>query len=189
MTATDRLMRQLEEAEAVDPLADPLADLAGRLIPSGPVKDLLSGTWLDHPAHPMAVTLPIGALVSVSLLDFTGGDRGGKARRRLLGLALLSAVPAVAAGAADFSDTDGAERRIGAIHASVNAGALVLYTASWLKRRRRGGKGGKLLALAGGGLMATGGWLGGHLTYALGVGVDTTAFESGPDEWTAVAHL
>ena len=38
-------------------------------------------------------------------------------------------------------------------------------------------------------MLAAGGWLGGHLTYALGVGVDTTAFESGPDEWTAIGHL
>jgi nitrite reductase/ring-hydroxylating ferredoxin subunit len=28
------------------------------------------------------------------------------------------------------------------------------------------------------------GWLGGHLAYALGVGVDTTAFQTLPEEWT-----
>ncbi len=32
--------------------------------------------------------------------------------------------------------------------------------------------------------MAAGGWLGGHLAYGMGVGVDTNAFESGPDDWT-----
>jgi nitrite reductase/ring-hydroxylating ferredoxin subunit len=32
-----------------------------------------------------------------------------------------------------------------------------------------------------------GGWLGGHLAYSLGVGVDTNAFETGPSEWTAVS--
>ena len=31
-----------------------------------------------------------------------------------------------------------------------------------------------------------GGLLGGHLAYTLGVGVNTNAFETGPDEWTAV---
>ena len=31
-----------------------------------------------------------------------------------------------------------------------------------------------------------GGFLGGHLAYSLGVGVDTNAFETGPDDWTAV---
>jgi hypothetical protein len=33
-----------------------------------------------------------------------------------------------------------------------------------------------VLSLAGGGLLGAGGWLGGHLAYSLGVGVDTTSF-------------
>jgi len=32
-----------------------------------------------------------------------------------------------------------------------------------------------------------GGWLGGHLVYGLGVGVDTTIFQQGPEDWTYVA--
>ena len=31
------------------------------------------------------------------------------------------------------------------------------------------------------------GWLGGHLAYALGVGVDTTAFQHSTDQWSPVA--
>ena len=39
-------------------------------------------------------------------------------------------------------------------------------------------------------LISAAGWLGGHLAYAQGVGVDTTAFESFPAEWTdAVRRL
>ena len=37
--------------------------------------------------------------------------------------------------------------------------------------------------------MSAAGWLGGHLTYALGVGVDTTAFQSLPTDWTDAAEL
>jgi hypothetical protein len=38
---------------------------------------------------------------------------------------------------------------------------------------------------AGGAVFATtAGWLGGHLAYGLGVGVDTDAFSGGPTEWT-----
>src|SRR4051812_34709852 len=132
MTITDRLLDKLERAKGVDAVAKPVANAAGQLIPSGPVKDALSGTWLDHPVHPMAVTVPIGALVGVSALDLFGGDPSGTARRRLIGLALLSAAPAIAAGAADYSDTGGAERRVGVVHASVNAAALALYAGSWL---------------------------------------------------------
>jgi nitrite reductase/ring-hydroxylating ferredoxin subunit len=42
------------------------------------------------------------------------------------------------------------------------------------------------LALLGSGLLAAGGWLGGHLVFALGVGVDTTAFQHMDSEWTDV---
>ena len=34
-------------------------------------------------------------------------------------------------------------------------------------------------------LLGAGGWLGGHLSYAQGVGVDNTVFDEGPDDWTA----
>ena len=42
---------------------------------------------------------------------------------------------------------------------------------------------GKLLALAGLGLLGASGQLGGHLSYAEGIGVDQTAFEVPPEEW------
>lgn len=70
------------------------------------------------------------------------------------------------------------------MHAASNTVGLALLTGSWLSRR--GGGGGRLLALAGFGVMGVGGWLGGHLSYALGVGVDTTAFSRPPTDWTDV---
>lgn len=42
-----------------------------------------------------------------------------------------------------------------------------------------------MLALAGAGAMGAGGHLGGHLSFAEGVGVNQTVFEKGPDEWTS----
>lgn len=52
----------------------------------------------------------------------------------------------------------------------------------------KGGVAGSGLAasLAGASALGVGGWLGGHLAYALGVGVDTTAFQRGPADWTDV---
>ena len=46
--------------------------------------------------------------------------------------------------------------------------------------------GGAVWSTLGLALVATGGFLGGHLAYAMGVGVDTNAFDVGPEEWTAV---
>jgi nitrite reductase/ring-hydroxylating ferredoxin subunit len=40
------------------------------------------------------------------------------------------------------------------------------------------------VSLGSGGLVVLAGWLGGHLVYAMGVGVDTTAFQKFPKRWT-----
>lgn len=182
MKTTERTAGRIESAPVIDLVADPVSGWVARLLPGGRVKDFLSGTWLGHPLHPMAVGVPIGALAGVSALDLVPGDE--VARRRLMGLGLVAALPAAAAGAADWSDTEGGARRVGAVHAVLNAAALALYAASFVRRRRPGD--GRWLAVTGLALMAGGGWLGGHLAYALGVGVDTTAFETGPADWTAV---
>ena len=42
----------------------------------------------------------------------------------------------------------------------------------------------KALALAGFSIVGASGWLGGHLSYALGVGVDTTSFIPPPQDWS-----
>ncbi|MEO7745611.1 MAG: Rieske 2Fe-2S domain-containing protein [Actinomycetota bacterium] len=177
----ERLVAAVETNTSLDAPADRLAKLTGA-IPAGPLKDTLSGTEVGHPLHPVLVTVPIGSVASAIVLDLTGGDRD--ASRRLIGLGILSSLPAAATGLSDWSDTEGAERRVGLVHAASNTVGLALLTASWLSRR--GGGGGRLLALAGFGVMGAGGWLGGHLSYALGVGVDTTAFMSPPTDWTDV---
>ena len=84
-------------------------------------------------------------------------------------------------------DTEGAEKRLGLAHAVANYTALGLYTGSWLARRRGKQARGVALALAGSSVLTVGGWLGGHLSYALGVGVDTTAFQQLPTDWVDVA--
>jgi nitrite reductase/ring-hydroxylating ferredoxin subunit len=102
-------------------------------------------------------------------------------------LGTLCALPAAVTGASDWADTLGAERRAGAVHALANDAALGLYTASWVARRRGHHGNGVRRALLGAAVLGFSGWLGGHLAYALGVGVDTTAFLAGPTEWTDVA--
>src|SRR2546423_14250468 len=98
MKSTERFVQTIERAESVDQVGGPLADAVGKLLPAGPVKDALTGTWLDHPLHPALVAVPIGLFAGVSALDGIGGDPGGRARRRLVGLGLLSALPAAGAG-------------------------------------------------------------------------------------------
>ena len=68
------------------------------------------------------------------------------------------------------------------MHATSNALATALFAASYAARRR--GDDGRLLALAGGAALSAGGYLGGHLAFAEGVGVDHTVFEDGGEGWT-----
>jgi nitrite reductase/ring-hydroxylating ferredoxin subunit/uncharacterized membrane protein len=180
-------VERLESAEVLDQPAEILSGLISKVVPPGPIKDLLSGTLIGHPVHPMLVTVPIGAWVSVSVLDFVGGKGSRDAARKLVALGALSALPAAATGASDWSDTLGAERRVGLVHAVGNYAALGVYGLSYLARRRGRHARGKVLALAGAGLLAATGYLGGHLSYAYGVGVDTTAFQGSPEDWTDVA--
>jgi nitrite reductase/ring-hydroxylating ferredoxin subunit len=72
------------------------------------------------------------------------------------------------------------------VHASANTTALGLYVASLLARRAGDRERGKALSWLGLGAVFVGGYLGGHLSYSRGVNVNRTAFEDGPQEWTAV---
>jgi len=184
MALIHRITEAIERSKSVDDVGGPIHNVAIKLIHNGAVKDALSGTWLGHPLHPLLVAIPIGSWMGASVLDVTPGDNTAAARR-LVGLGVLSAVPTALAGVSDWSDTSGAEQRVGAVHAGLNLAALALYGGSWIRRRKLGGAG-TLLALAGGVLMGVAGYLGGHLAYGLGVGTDTNAFQTGPQEWQPV---
>ncbi len=175
---------KIESTEQLDGLASAVAKAVGRTLPAGPLKDILSGTWLGHALHPVLTDLPIGFWTSSLVLDLAGGRAGRKAADRLLTLGILSALPTAAAGLSDFADTDDVERRVGIVHAGANTAAVALFVLS--RRARRKGKRvrGVGLSMLGAGAATLGGYLGGHLLQTRGVGVDNTAFDRGPSEWT-----
>jgi len=70
-------------------------------------------------------------------------------------------------------------RRVGLVHAAVNGVAFALYAGALASRRRGLGV---ALALAGAGTLSVGGHPGGHLAMRLGVGVDQTVFDRGPED-------
>ena len=179
-------MKRLERFGALDRQADKLAGAVGNTIKPGPVKDALSGTWLGHPLHPLMTDVAITAWAGANAVDLLAGADGAKASERLLGLGQVVALPTVASGLSDWADTFGPERRVGFVHALSNTTAWLLYGASYIARKRgRSGLGAKL-ALGGLAAIGVGGYLGGHLAYAQGVGVDVGAFEEGPGGWTDV---
>ncbi|MCD1143695.1 Rieske (2Fe-2S) protein [Kocuria sp. LUK] len=187
MSVFDDLARRIERWSALDRAADPLATAVARAVRPGPVRDLLSGAVLGHPLHPLLTDVPIGAWTMAGLLDLVGGRAAAPAADVLVATGVVAAVPTAATGLHDWSDTRGAPRRVGLVHAAANSAALGLYTASLLARLRGRRTAGKALGLAGLGALTAGGYLGGHLSYVEGVGVNRTAWRRGPARWTDVA--
>jgi nitrite reductase/ring-hydroxylating ferredoxin subunit len=180
-------VRAIAGLTELDPVGKALGKAARGVFKPRRLKELLSGSWLGHPLHPVLTDVTIGSFTSAVLLDWLGGSESRSASRRLIGIGLLSAAPVVASGASDWGDTEVASdtvRRVGVVHAASNAVASSLFAASWAARRR--GDDGRLLALAAATALTAGGYLGGHLSFAEGVGVDHTVFEEGPDDWTGV---
>src|SRR3954470_13014011 len=184
-------MRPLAEiAESAAPL-DGLGEKVGKAVRGaigrGALKDTISGTWLGHAVHPMLTDVVIGSFVSATLLDLLGGDEDGAAAERLIGVGIAAYAPTALTGVNDWADSepaDDAVRRVGLVHASTNALALTLYGSSLAARRRGSRARGKMLSLAGAGVLAAGGYLGGHLSFTKGVGPNQTAYDPGPDDWT-----
>jgi nitrite reductase/ring-hydroxylating ferredoxin subunit/uncharacterized membrane protein len=178
----------LERARILDTPAKVIAKKVRALIPDGTLKDAVSGTWLGHPAHPPLTDLVIGSFVSASLLDLLAPRTGARAARRLIAVGIAASIPTAVTGVSDWADTELADpgvRRVGLVHADANLTALLLYSASLVARRRGARFKGPLLALAGAGVLGASGYLGGHMSYVRGVGVNQTAFDPGPQEWTA----
>ena len=181
----DDVVGAIEHAEFLDSLSAPVAALEQKIGAALPWwKNLASGTFLGHPLHPLLVTVPIGSWTAAAVFDLVG-DRSGA--QRLVAMGILGAFPTMATGGSDWAYTTGAEQRVGLVHATSNSLTLTAYALSWWERRRGHWGRGVAWSVLGATTMGVGGWLGGHMSYALGVGVDTTAFQHTEDEWTVAA--
>jgi len=186
MNILHRAARRLEQLEALDKVARPLVGAVGRAVRPRVVRNLLSGTDLGHPLHPMLTDLPIGAWVMSALPDAVGGPvrRGG---RRSAGHCRRGGRRADRGGRAERlvrHRRAGDPGRAGARRAEHHGAEPVPGLADRGRRGRR--RGGQALGLAGLGMLLGGGYLGGHLCFALGVEVNRTAREQRPQQWTPV---
>jgi nitrite reductase/ring-hydroxylating ferredoxin subunit/uncharacterized membrane protein len=182
------LIDRVESAAVLDPVAKAIAKRIRSAVRPGPSKDALSGTWLGHPIHPTLTDVVIGSFLSATLLDVLRGDADGRAQARLIGVGLAAAAPTALTGANDYADSErGSDRvrRAGLVHAVSNTGATSFYAASLVARRRGAHRGGALLGLGGAAMLVAGGYFGGHLSFARGIGPDQTVFDPGPGDWTA----
>jgi nitrite reductase/ring-hydroxylating ferredoxin subunit/uncharacterized membrane protein len=159
----------------------------GQDAPRGP-RDFLYGTWLGHSLHAAVITVPVGAWSASMVFDLLGEER---AADLTLGLGLVGAAGAAVTGPAQWQDAtnDEAPRRLGALHALLNAAATGLMAGSWLLRRQGQRGFGVTLSTLGLGVNIASAWLGGELAYELGIGVNHAAFEKPPTKWTDVAAV
>ncbi len=181
---SSRLIGRLEEwppLESASRMVMAWLDPITRMPGADRTKDFLHGRWLGHALHPIMVDLPIGFWTSAMLLELAGKRRPA----RLLTLAgTLSALGAAATGTADWSVTDGRERRLGLVHGMLNLTATALNAASLISPRRY-----RALSWSGAALATASAYLGGELVFGRGLMVDHDAWLSGPKTWTTVAKL
>src|SRR4051794_28124968 len=160
MTILDRVA----DVPTFDKVIEPARRAVNAALRPQGLKDLLHGTWLGHPLHPVMVQVPVGSWLSAGLLDAV--PRLRPAATVLIGTGVAAAVPASLAGAADWSEQDAGVRRLGAVHAVANTAALGLYVGSLVARGKGRGGLGRLLSYAGLGIAAGSASIGGHMSYA-----------------------
>lgn len=159
-----------------------MAPVRVRLARTG-VLDLLHGRWFGHSLHPALSDLPIGLWAGSLLLYVIGESRAAA----ILGLAgTIFAVGTAATGVADWSVTDGHERRVGMLHGVLMTGALLIQAGSAVAYYAVGALA-VAVGLSAAGLMITIGaaYLGGHLVFDRGAMVNHTSWPPGPAQWVA----
>lgn len=154
--------------------------------------DLLHGTWLGHPLHPMLTDVVIGAWSLASLFDFASllskSAVFEKSADILTTIGTSAAIPTALAGLTDFSTIPNPAADVGLAHGALNDTAIGLYLLSLRSRQRSQRSKAILLSTAGMMTMTAAAWLGGHLVYDEKVGVNHTSPVSEPKQWSAVMN-
>jgi nitrite reductase/ring-hydroxylating ferredoxin subunit/uncharacterized membrane protein len=154
--------------------------------------DVLHGTWLGHPFHPVLTEITIGAWFIGGVFDAVGAIGRSRGARltgdRLAAIGTATAIPTALTGLADFSTFPQWSANPATLHAGLNLANLALYAASLRERRRGNRRRGLALSWLAQGLTMASAWLGGMLVYKHKVGVDHSERFSGPKDWTPVFH-
>ena len=198
--ANSPLDRLLSRQRWMDGVADTIQAATGAsfklLGPAGPgVKNLLHGTKpLGHPLHPALSDIPMGAWALAVVLDiaYLTHHLQPQATDVAICVGLLGALGSALTGYTDFHETYGHGRRAALLHGLTMTATIILYAVSFALRLW-GGNGVRtpaiVISFVGFAMVATGGYLGGHLVFGLGTQVNRNAFEHTPEGLVAVGSV
>jgi hypothetical protein len=158
-----QLLGSLEGAKPLGAVVKRVEPLAGRLTAHAGMRGFFRGDATGIPLHGILTDAPFGAWWSAIFLDFYKDDGSRHAAKHLVGLGVVAAVPTALSGWAAWSMKDQGTKRVGIVHAAINAAATLIYLASWAARERGRHELGIGLARAGAVLLLASGFLGGHL--------------------------
>ena len=180
----------------IEDVADPLQEFvraafageAGR-----DIKNVLHGTWLGHPLHPVLTDIPVGAWTAAIVLDaleaLSGNKQLGAGADAAIAVGLAGAIGSAVTGLTDWSETEDRGRKVGVMHAVLNVAATALYaTALGMRRSNRTRANGVALSMIAYAVSGSAAYLGGHLVFGEQIGVDHTATADNkkPEKYTAV---
>src|SRR3954452_19967213 len=155
------ILDRLADVPTFARLAEPPRSAVNAILQPQAVKDVLHGSWLGHPLHPVLAMVPVGTWLSAGILDVARPTR--PAATVLIGTGVAASLPAALAGAADWTEQEIGVRRLGAVHAAANSVALGLYVGSLVARARGRGGLGPVLSYAGLGVAGGSAAIGGHM--------------------------
>jgi len=145
------------------------------------VLDVLHGRWFGHAIHPPLSDIPIGFWTGSFLLDLAGKD---EAAGLLSAAGTAGGVAAFTTGVADWSVSDGRNRRLGLLHGLLNTAGLAMQGASLASRVRRRRYQACLWSGASLVLTYVSAYIGGHLVMERGLMIDHAPRAAGPRNWT-----
>ncbi len=151
------------------------------------IADILHGTWLGHPLHPVLTDIPIGAWTVGMLCDLVAAQQGSAEAARmadaLTAIGAAAAVPTALAGITDYSAIDESATALATAHGLLNSAGLALNLLSLRDRVAGNRNRGVMLSAAAFGILNLSAWMGGEMVYRKRVGVNHAADAGGPEIW------
>ena len=183
ISATDRPIDRLSRDPRLDTIADAIQPIVQGAVEatggeSSLISDLLHGRFLGHALHPVVTDIPIGAWSVTAAFDVLAAfgyhdlEPGADAA---LAIGIAGSLASALTGWAEWSDTAGEPRRLGAAHAVLNGSALLCYATSFALRRGKRRTAGVVTGLLGYALTGAAAYLGGELAFGHGLGMKHTA--------------